>query len=329
MKAIAFTKYGSPDFLELKEVEKPAPKENEVLVKVIAASVNSWDWELLNGVPFVNRLMFGLFRPKKIKFLGCDIAGQVEAVGKKVRAFQPGDEVFGDLSSHGWNGFAEYVSAPEVALTQKPEKISFHYAASMPQASLLAWQGLNFNGPIRSGQKVLINGAGGGAGTFAVQIAKSIGAEVTGVDHGCKLDMLRDLGADHVMDYEKEDYTKCGETYDLILDCVVNRSISDYKRVLKTGGAFAIIGGENGPITKMMLMSWWTSKTTSYKMGLMMHKANEGLAEMAALVEEGTVKPIIDRCYPLADVPEALRYFGEGKVKGKLVITMSHDDKGS
>ena len=217
MKAIVCTKYGSPDVLQLKEVAKPIPEDNEVLVEVHAASVNDWDWGLLRGKPFLNRLLFGLLKPK-IKILGSDIAGRVEAVGRNVKQFQPGDEVFGDISGCGWGGFAEYVCARENALALKPASMTFEEAAAVPQAAVLALQGLRDKGQIQPGQKVLINGAGGGVGTFAVQIAKSFGAEVTGVDSTRKLDMVRSIGADHVIDYTQEDFTQSGQRYDLILD---------------------------------------------------------------------------------------------------------------
>ena len=218
MKAIVYTKYGPPDVLELKEVAKPTPKDNEVLIKVHAASVNDWDWALLRGVPFVNRLTTGILKPIKIKILGSDIAGRVEAVGKNAKQFQAGDEVFGDLSGLAWGGFAEYVCAPENRLILKPASMSFEQAAAIPQAAVLALQGLRDKRQVQPGQKVLINGAGGGAGSFAIQIAKSFGVEVTGVDSTTKLDMMRSLGADHVIDYKQEDFTKNGQRYDLILD---------------------------------------------------------------------------------------------------------------
>ena len=327
MKAIVFTKYGSPDFLELKEVEKPTPKDNEVLVKVYAASINSWDWELLRGTPFVNRLLFGLLKPKKIKILGCDIAGRVEAVGKNVKQFQPGDEVFGDLSGCGWGGFAEYVCARDNALALKPTSMTFEQAAAVPQAALLALQGLRYKRQIQPGQKVLINGAGGGAGTFAVQIAKSFGAEVTGVDSTGKLDMMRSIGADQVIDYTQEDFTKNEQRYDLILDVAAYHSIFDYKRALSPKGIYVMVGGSSARIFQVMFLGPWISMTGSKKMGILMHKPNKGLAFMKELLEASKVVPVIDRRYPLSEVAEALRYFGEGHAKGKVVITVEHNNK--
>jgi len=322
MKASVFTKYGSPDSFELKEVEKPTLKDNEVLVKVIAASINSWDWEILIGKPFVNRLMAGLFKPKRIKTLGCDIAGRVEKVGRKVKKFQPGDEVFGDLSRSGWGGFAEYVSAREKALALKPAGMTFEQAAAMPQAALLALQALHHKGHVQPGQKVLINGAGGGAGTYAIQIAKSMGAHVTGVDSTCKLDMMRSLGADQIIDYTQEDFTKNGQCYDLIVDMMATHSISDYRRSLSPGGIFVMVGGSSALVNKLMVLGPWISMTEGKRLGLLLHKANKGLDEISALFQAGKVVPVIDRRYPLSEVPEAMCYFGTGKVAGKVVINI-------
>jgi len=321
MKAIVYERYGSPDVLELKEVEKPVPKDNEILIKVYAASVNDWDWGLLRGKPFVNRLLFGLLKPK-IKILGVDIAGQVEAVGRNVKKFQPGDEVFGDISGCGWGGFAEYVCALENALSLKPASITFEEAAAVPQAAVLALQGLRDKRQIQPGQKVLINGAGGGAGTFAVQIAKSFGAEVTGVDSTSKLDMMRSIGADQVIDYTREDFTKNGQRYDLILDFAAYHSIFDYKRALSPKGIYVMVGGSSARIFQVMFLGPWISMTGSKKMGILMHKPNKDLAFMKELFEAGKVVPIIDRRYPLNETAEALRYFGEGHARGKVVITV-------
>jgi len=326
MKAIVYTKYGSPDVLQLKEVEKPTPKDNEVLVKVHAASVNDWDWGLLRGKPFVNRLLFGLLKPK-MQILGCDIAGQIEAVGKNVEQFQPGDEVFGDISGCGWGGFAEYVCIPENALALKSATMTFEQAAAVPQAGLLALQGLRDKGQIQPGQKVLINGAGGGAGTFAVQIAKSFGAEVTGVDSTRKLDMMRSIGADHVIDYTKEDFTKNGQCYDLILDVAAYHSIFDYKRALNPKGIYVMVGGSMARAFQLQFLGPWIAMTESKKMGILMHKPNKDLAFMKELFEAGKVVPVIDRRYPLSEVSDALRYFGEGHAKGKVVITVEHNNK--
>ena len=323
MKAIVYEKYGPPEVLQLKEVAKPTPKDDEVLVKVHAASVNDWDWGLLRGTPFMNRLLFGLLKPK-YKILGSDIAGQVEAVGRNVKQFQPGDEVFGDISGGGWGGFAEYVCARENALALKPASMTFEEAAAVPQAAVLALQGLRDKGQIKKGQKVLINGAGGGSGTFAVQIAKYFGAEVTGVDSTSKLDMVRSIGADQVIDYIKEDYTKSGQRYDLILDVVTYRSIFDYKRALSPKGIYVMLGGGSwARVFQTMFLGPLISMIGSKKMGILMHKPNKkDLNFMKELFEAGKVVPVIDRRYPLSEVAEALRYFGEGHARGKVVITV-------
>ena len=323
MKAIVYHTYGSPDVLELKEVAKPTPKDNEVLVKVHAASVNSWDWDLLRGKPFLARLVGGgVFKPK-YQILGADIAGRIEAVGRNVRQFQPGEEVFGDLSGGSWGGFAEYVCAHENAVMLKPARMTFEEAAAVPQAALLALQSLRDKGQIKPGQKVLINGAGGGVGTFAVQIAKACGAEVTGVDSTRKLDLLRSLGADQVIDYTQADFTNNGQRYDLILDVVASRSIFAYKRALRPKGMGVIIGGSLATIFQALLLGPWIALTGRKKLGLLIYKQNKDLVVMKELLEAGKVVPVIDRRYPLREVAEALRYFGEGHVKGKVVITVA------
>jgi len=327
MKAIVYTKYGSPDVLHLEEVEKPTPKANEVLIKVHAASINSWDWEMMRGTPFVNRLMAGIIKPKRIKILGCDIAGRVEEVGKNVKLFQPGDEVFGDLSRCGWGGFAEYVCARDNAVVLKPEDITFEQAAAIPQAGLLALQGLHDKGKIQPGQKVLINGASGGVGTFAIQIAKSSGAEVTAVCSTKKLDMVRSMGADHVIDYMQKDFTQNGHYYDLILDVQGYHSIFDYKRALSPKGIYVMVGGSSTLANQLLFIGPWITMTGSKKMGLLLHKANKGMTFMKELLKDGKVVPVIDRCYPLSEVPEAMRYFGEGHARGKVVITLDHNNK--
>jgi NADPH:quinone reductase-like Zn-dependent oxidoreductase len=327
MKAIVCTKYGPPDVLQLKEVVKPTPRDNEVLIRVHAASVNSWDRDLMRGTPFFNRLTSGLLKPK-YKILGCDVAGHIEALGRNVKQFRLGDEVFGDLSGCGFGGFAEYVCPRESALALKSDSIPFEEAAAIPQAAALALQGLRDKGQIQPGQKVLINGAGGGVGTFAVQIAKSFGAEVTGVDSTGKLDMLRSIGADSVIDYTQEDFAKSGQRYDLILDVVTYRSIFDYKRILNPMGIYIMLGGGSwARVFQTMFLGPLISMSGTKKMGALLLKPNKGLDYIKELFEAGKVKPVIDKCYPLSEVPEAVRYFGEGHVKGKVVITMEHSKK--
>ena len=322
MKAIVYHKYGSPDVLNLEEVQKPTPKDDDVLVKIHAASVNDWDWGLLRGKPFANRVLAGLLKPKRIKILGCDIAGRVEEVGRNVKLFQPGDEVFGDISGGGWGGFAEYVCARENALALKPSGMTFDEAAAVPQAAVLALQGLRYKGQIQPGQKVLINVAGGGAGMFAVQIAKSFGVEVTGVDSRSKLDMMRSIGADQVIDYTREDFTKNGQRYDRIVDMAAHHSTFDYKRALSPKGIYGVIGGSTPRILQTVLLGSWISLIGSRKMGLVLHKPNKDLPFMIELFEAGKVVPVIDRRYPLSEVAEALHYFGEGHAQGKVVITL-------
>lgn len=326
MKVIAFTEYGQPEVLRLVDVEKPAPGDDELLVEIHAASVNSWDWELLRATPFANRIMFGLLRPR-IKTLGCDIAGRVEAVGRNVKKFKLGDEVFGDTSKCGWGGFAEYVCVPENTLSSKPAGMTFQQAAAVPQAGLLALQGLHLKGAIQPGQRVLINGAGGGAGTFAVQIARSLGAEVTGVDSAEKLEVVRSVGADHVIDYAKEDFTRNGQQYDFILDLAAYHSIFDYRRSISPKGTYVMVGGSSATVRQVMFLGPFLSIASGKKFSLLMHKANKGLDEMTVLLEAGKVKPIVDRLYALGQVPEALRYFGEGHARGKLVIAVRDDGK--
>jgi len=326
MKAIVFHKYGSSDALKFEEVNKPIPKDDEVLVKVHAVSINSWDWELLRGTPFVNRLMFGILKPKKTTILGADVAGRVDAVGRNVKHFRPGDEVFGDLSGGLWGGFAEYVSAPENALALKPTEMTFEQAAAVPQAALLALQALR-KGSIQPGQKVLINGASGGAGTFAVQIAKSFGAEVTGVCRTSKLELVRSVGADHVIDYTQEDFICNGRQYDLIVDMMAHHSIFDYRRALSPRGIYVMVGGASFSIFQLILLGPLFSMFGNKKMGLLLHKPNKGLDFMKRLFETGKVVPVIDRCYPLNAVAEAMRYFGAGRAKGKVVITVAHNVK--
>ena len=320
MKAIVYTKYGTPDVLELKEIDKPVPKENEVLIKVFAASVNDWDLGLLQGGDLINRLINGLFKPK-IKVLGSDIAGRIEAVGTNVKKFQPGDEVYGDLSGR-WGGFAEYVCARENSLALKPDKMSFEEAAAIPQAAMLAIQGLRDKGQIKSGQKLLINGAGGGVGTFAVQIAKLYGVEVTGVDSSGKLDMMRSMGYDHVINYKQEDFTKSEKCYDLILDVKTNRSIFDYIRVLNRHGIYVIVGGSMVRLLQALLLLPWISMFSKKKICFVTLKSNKDLGYMNELFETGKVKPLIDGPYRIDEVPKAMRLFSKGDHKGKVVISM-------
>ena len=319
MKAIVYTKYGAPDVLELKEVEKPTPRDDEVLVKVHAVSANAADLHFLRGKPFLMRLMgIGLLKPKN-KILGSDIAGRVEAIGRNVKQFQPGDEVFGNMRS----GFAEYVCTREDALVLKPANISFEEAAAVPMAAVTALQGLRDTGQIQTGQKVLINGASGGVGTFAVQIAKSFGAEVTGVCSTQNVDMVRSMGADQVIDYTQEDFTKNGQRYDLILAANGYHSIADYKRALRPRGTYVMTGGSTAQMFQAMLLGPWISMTGGKKMGNLLKKSNtKDLVCMKELLEAGKVVPVIDRRYSLGETAEAIRYLEEGHARGKVVISV-------
>ena len=323
MKAIVFHNYGSPDMLKLEEVEMTTPGNNEVLVRIHAAALNAGDWHVLRG-EFLHRLVgAGLLKPKQ-KILGDDIAGRVEAVGRNVRQFQPGDEVFGTCNC---GAFAEYVCVPKTDwLALKPASISFEEAASVPIAAITALQGLRDKGQIQSGQKVLINGASGGVGTFAVQIAKSLGAEVTGVCSTKKSDLVRSIGADQVIDYTREDFTKNGQRYDLIFAAGGHHSILDYKRALSPEGTFVCVGGSASQYFQALLLGSMISMLGRKKMGVVMPMPNQkDLVFLMDLVEAGKVVPAIDRCYPLNKVPEALLYLEEGYARGKVVITVEPD----
>lgn len=325
MKAIVCTKYGPPEVLQLKEVEKPTPKGNEGLVKIHATSLNAADLETLRG-DFVTRMVAPL-KPKH-RIPGTDFAGQIEAIGSRVMQFKPGDEIWGDLSFPLDCGtLAEYVCVPEDALRLKPASMTFEEAAAIPTAGVVALQNLLAKRPIQPRQKVLINGAGGGVGTFAVQIAKQFGAEVTGVDSREKLEMLSLIGADHVIDYNQEDFTKNGQHYDLILDIVVQRWIFDYKRALTREGIVVMVGGSMTRVFLNILLG--KMMTSKKKIGLGAWKPNnkEDLNFLKELFEADKVKPVIDRCYPLSDVPEAFRYLEKGLAKGKIVITVEDTNK--
>jgi NADPH:quinone reductase-like Zn-dependent oxidoreductase len=327
MKAIVYTQYGPLDVLKLEEIQKPTPGDDEVLVNVHASSVNYNNPAQVRGKPFLGRLWVGLLKPK-YTIPGGDIAGRVEAVGRNVMQYKPGDEVFGDLSSCGFGAYAEYVCVPENLLALKPANLTFEEAAAVPQAAAyVALQAIRDKGEIQSGQKVLIYGASGGIGTFAVQIAKAFGAEVTGVCSTRNLDMVRLIGADHVIDYTKEDFTKNGQRYDLILATAGYRSILDYKRALNPKGMYVATGGSLAQIFQAMLLGPWISMTGTKKMGNLLARPNQkDLAFMTELIEAGKVKPVIDRCYKLSEVPKALRYYSEGHSRGKVVITVDQND---
>lgn len=318
MKAMIHTKYGKPEMLQIAEVDVPMPKADEVLVKIMATAVNQADNHVLSGML---RYSTGLFKPK-YPILGSDIAGLVEAVGENVTQFQLGDEVYGDLSGHGRGGFAEYVAAPESTLALKPAKLSFAEAAAVPMTAVTALQGLRDRGQLQPGQQVLINGASGGVGTFAVQIAKALGGEITAVVSTRKMEMVRALGADHIIDYTQEDFSQNGQQYDLIFDTVGNRSVTEYKQALKLKGHFVTTAF----LPALLFQGPWLSLTQEKKMQNMMAKSNQkDLNTLNGLLNTGKVVPVIDRCYPLSQVPEALQYLEEGHAKGKVIITMPNN----
>jgi NADPH:quinone reductase-like Zn-dependent oxidoreductase len=321
MKAIVQTEYGSPDVLSLQEVDKPVVTANGVLVRVRATSVNAGDWHLMRGDPFLTRLMFGGILKPKINILGMDVAGVVETVGKDVTQFQVGDEVFGDLSECGFGAFAEYVCAPESALAFKPTNISFEQAGTVPCAALTALQGLRDCGQIKSGQKVLINGASGGVGSFAVQIAKAFGAEVTAVCSTSKMEMMRSIGADHIIDYTQTDVTKNGQDYDLIIDAAAYRSVFDYRSILKPEGTYVLIGGSISRLFQVLLFGSVISIIMRRKLKCLMVKPNRSdLIILKDLIEAGKIIPFIAPTYNLSEVPMAIRQLEQRHVRGKIAI---------
>ena len=324
MKAIVTDRYGPPDVLRLEEVERPAPGSDEVLIEVHAAGVNAADWHIQRADPPLVRLMgLGLLKPKH-EIPGADVAGRVESIGRDVTEFEPGDEVYGDLSASGHGAFAEYVCAPEDVLAPKPAAVGFEEAAAVPLAAVTALQGLRDEGGIQEGQKVLITGASGGVGTFAVQIAKSFGADVTGVCSTEKVDLVRSLGADHVIDYRREDYTEGGKRYDLILDAGGYRSIFDCRRALEPDGTYVMVGGSTSRLFEAMLLGPVLSMIDGRKMGnLMAEPDGRDLLAVSELLESGEVTPVIDRRFPLAEVPEAMRYVEDGRARGKVIVSVT------
>jgi len=325
MQAMVYEEYGPPEVLQLKEVEKPIPKDHEVLVKVFAASLNYIDWQVLTGESFFLRLTTGGIRKPKHQILGDDLAGRVETVGRNVKQFQPGDEVFG-ISNY--DAFAEYACVPENALVLKPASMPFDAAAAVPEAASTALRGLRDKGQLQSGQKVLIMGASGGVGTFAVQLAKSFGAEVTGVCSTRKMEIVRSIGADQVIDYTQADFTQIGQRYDLIFAIGGSHSIFDYKRALNPHGIYVCAGGSLAQYFQATFLGPLISMTGSKQLGSMYGNPNQKDYEfLIELFEAGQVVPVIDRRFPLSEVPEALRYYGAGHSHGKVVITMEHHHK--
>jgi NADPH:quinone reductase-like Zn-dependent oxidoreductase len=331
MKAVVYTRYGPPDVVQIRDVDQPVPKDGEVLIKVRAASVNPLDWHFMRGTPYFLRIAAGLRKPKVTR-LGVDVAGQVEAVGRNVTQFKPGDEVFGSCRG----AFAEYVCTSESALVMKPENVTFEQAASAPIAAFTALQGLRDKGKIQPGQRVLINGAAGGVGTFAVQIAKSFGADVTGVCSTRNVDMVRSIGADRVIDYTRvdftqDDFTKSGQSYDqrydLLFDCVGNHSLLACRRVLTPKGIYVAVGGPSGPwmigplasAIAAPVLSWFVSQNL---FTVLARRSKEDLTIMHELMKTGKLTPVIDKRYSLSEVPEAIRYLEQGHARGKVVITL-------
>jgi NADPH:quinone reductase-like Zn-dependent oxidoreductase len=318
MKAVVYTRYGPPEVLRLTDVDTPVPKDNEVLVKVHAVSLNASDWEALRGKPLYSRIM-GPFRPR-YHILGSDIAGRVEAAGRHATRFRPGEDVFADIFRY-MGGFAEYVCVPETALARMPAGMAYEEAAALPQAGAIALQGIQAKGQVHPGQKVLINGAGGGSGMYAIQLAKLHGAEVTGVDNAGKLEFMRSLGADHVIDYTRDDFTRNGRTYHLILDLAAHRPALACKSSLMPGGRYLYVGGSVATLLQVLLIGPVIGRAEGKKIRLLaVRQGAQHLAPIVELCQAGKLATIIDRRYRLSEVPEALRYLGEGHAKGKIVI---------
>ncbi|MFY0664992.1 MAG: NAD(P)-dependent alcohol dehydrogenase [Natronospirillum sp.] len=326
MKALHQRQYGSPDFLEIREVDKPVPEKHQLLIKVHAVSINDWDWALLNGTPFVpNRLMAGLFKPKMI--VGSDIAGRVEAVGSDVTKFKPGDEVYGDLSSCGFGGFAEFVCADENAVMTKPPAMSFEQAAAIPQAGMLALQGLMAGEPLKHGQSILVNGAGGGVGSIVIQLLKPHQVEVTGVDSADKLAAMRSWGFDQVIDYNEQDFTRNAQRYDLILDVKTHRAPAEYERVLHPNGVYATVGGSMWGLLRIALSGLRIGRASGKKLCVIQLKPNRDLDYFNELFEADKFKPVLDKMYDFteSEVRDAFHYFGAGAHIGKVVVRMNHE----
>ena len=322
MQAIIQHRYGTPDDLRLMEVEIPVPKHNEVLVRIHAAAVNDWELGLLEGKPLFMRLFLGLFRPK-VKIMGCEIAGVIESVGGDNSKFKPGDKVYGDLSASGFGAFAEYVCAREDAVMHMPSNLSFEQAAAIPHAAMLAQQSLQDIAGMQQGQSLLINGAGGGVGTLAVQMAKMYKLQVTGVDSTAKQEYMTLLGFDRVIDYLQEDFTRSGKQYDLILDTKTSRSPLNYARALKPGGTYVTVGGSMPRVLQCLVFAKWISMTQKKTLRVLALKPNRGLNHFTGLIEAGKILPAIDSRFPLAEAPQALKHFASARHKGKVIISVA------
>ncbi|MEX0288710.1 MAG: NAD(P)-dependent alcohol dehydrogenase [Flavobacteriaceae bacterium] len=319
MKAIVCNKYGPVSDLQLQEVPKPEPESKEVLIKVIATAINDYDWSMVRGKPYLYRLMYGIFKPK-IRIPGMELAGIIEEVGREVTDFARGDKVYGDTSDFGFGSLAEYMCIDSKAVRKKPESMSFEVAAALPHASLLAWQALVDLGELQKNQKVLLNGAGGGVGTIGLQICKTFGCEVTGVDTGSKLKMMQELGFDRVIDYKEENFTKAGEQFDLIVDCKTSHTPFAYPRVLKPGGTYITVGGKVGRLLQLFLFGKMLKIFTGRTLKILALKPNKGLEHIEHLFLKGQIECIIDGPYPLAETATHLHRFGTGKHQGKVVL---------
>ncbi|MFY0650786.1 MAG: NAD(P)-dependent alcohol dehydrogenase [Cyclobacteriaceae bacterium] len=321
MKAVICKKYGPSEDLKIEEVEKPVPKEDEVLIKIHATAINDYDWSMVRGEPYLYRLLFGITKPKR-PIPGMELAGEVKGRGKNATAFQVGDAVYGDISEYGFGSFAEYVCVNEKSLVLKPGNMSFEQAAATSHASMLAVQWLIDKGQIQEGHNLLINGAGGGVGTFGLQIAKQYGAEVTGVDTGDKLKTMKSIGFDHVLDYKKVDFTRAGQQYHLILDVKTTRSTFAYLQALKPEGKYVTVGGNLIRLLQLLFLKGFISKFHKKSVHLVALQANKDLEYIHQLFDEGKVKPQIDGPYPLEEIPRLIQYFGQGKHCGKVVIKL-------
>ena len=325
MKAYWIKNYGAPDkVLKLLEAELPVPKNTEVLLKVCATTINDYDWCVTTGKPFTYRLIFGLFSPKrKLRIPGMEVAGIVEQVGTQATKFKVGDAVYGDISNFGFGSFAEFLCIDEKALALKPERMGFEEATSIPHAAMLALQGLRDVGQLKDGQKILINGGGGGVGAFGIQIAKMYNADVTGVDTGEKLKAMKSQGFDNVIDYKKEDFTKSDQQYDLILDCKTNRSLWKFLKVVKPEGKYVSIGGRSGKLLQMLYMRPILKLFSKKRIHMVMLKANQDLEYINQLYEDNKIKCVIDGPYTFDKIPWAVQRFGDGLHHGKIVISVN------
>jgi len=321
MRALILKKYGSPEVLQLREIANPTPRENEVLVKIHATAVNDYDWSLIRGKPYLYRLLFGILKPKH-QIPGMELAGTIEALGPNANSFKIGDAVYGDISQYCFGSFAEYTCINEKALTLKPAKMSFEEAAAIPHAAMLAVQGLLDIGQLQKGQKILINGAGGGVGTLGLQIAKLYDAEVTGVDTGDKLKMMKEFGFDHIIDYKKEDFTNNKQRYDLILDAKTTRSTFRYLKALNPDGKYVTVGGYLIRLIQVLILKPWISVFSDKRVHMVALKPNKQLEYINEIFDAGKIRPVIDGPYELSEIPGLIQYFGEGKHSGKVVIKL-------